>query len=486
MTQTILKRFRINRLHGYKDIEIDFSSPARILIAGNGSGKTTIFNALHALLRCRFHRMHALDFHSIECEFTGEPKPIQLLKSQIAKPTTDPVDKATHLLARIPGLDVEETIEHLQTQYRIGHFQEQSQNDSIVRAIYLHLPGGYSEIGAAIDEIAAELRGMHSTHLSETAAVIRRALGGSEVVYLPTYRRIELPLLRSTKKGPTSRAAQQETIFSEESPDTKHINFGLADVEKRLNDLSESVERHSNSEYRNISATILDEALADQIQGSAAVEGLPDIESLRRFLSRVSQDTVEFPFRFAINRRSSTEKNERRISAIENLYNTNEIHSERQIFLRYFLSRLGTVIEKTKETEAMLQRFVDACNGYLSESADEKIFTYDPNATQVKVINSWTRQSIPLGNLSSGEKQIVSMLAHLYLNKKKKFVLIDEPELSLSIEWQKRILPDMLASGSISQLFAITHSPFIFDNSLDPCAGALRTERHEFSRGDSP
>lgn len=77
--------------------------------------------------------------------------------------------------------------------------------------------------------------------------------------------------------------------------------------------------------------------------------------------------------------------------------------------------------------------------------------------------------------LSSGEKQIVSVFARLYLSGEKQFVvLIDEPELSLSMDWQKRFLPDILSAPSCAQLIAITHSPFVFDNELDAYAGPLR------------
>lgn len=67
--------------------------------------------------------------------------------------------------------------------------------------------------------------------------------------------------------------------------------------------------------------------------------------------------------------------------------------------------------------------------------------------------------------LSSGEKQIVSLFSHLYLSgQKNSFVIIDEPELSLSVPWQKRLLPDIL--NKCNGFIAVTHSPFIFDNEL--------------------
>ena len=71
-------------------------------------------------------------------------------------------------------------------------------------------------------------------------------------------------------------------------------------------------------------------------------------------------------------------------------------------------------------------------------------------------------------DLSSGEKQIVSLFSHLCLDKNEKvFVFIDEPELSLSVDWQKTFLPDIVKSPKFVGLLATTHSPFVFDNDLE-------------------
>ena len=84
-----------------------------------------------------------------------------------------------------------------------------------------------------------------------------------------------------------------------------------------------------------------------------------------------------------------------------------------------------------------------------------------------------SRREIPLDALSSGEKQMISLFAKMYLYPNKKIVLIDEPELSLSIEWQQKILIDIFRAETCAQLVAITHSPFIFDNELEPLAAPL-------------
>jgi predicted ATP-binding protein involved in virulence len=70
--------------------------------------------------------------------------------------------------------------------------------------------------------------------------------------------------------------------------------------------------------------------------------------------------------------------------------------------------------------------------------------------------------------LSSGEKQIVSLFSHMYLSGESKFfVVIDEPELSLSVPWQQRFLPDIMNTGRCTGLIAVTHSPFIWENELE-------------------
>lgn len=81
---------------------------------------------------------------------------------------------------------------------------------------------------------------------------------------------------------------------------------------------------------------------------------------------------------------------------------------------------------------------------------------------------------VKLSDLSSGEKQIVSLFSHLYLSEEKRFfVLIDEPELSLSVPWQRRFLKDIKEGDFCSGVVAVTHSPFIYDNDLREYAHSI-------------
>lgn len=82
-------------------------------------------------------------------------------------------------------------------------------------------------------------------------------------------------------------------------------------------------------------------------------------------------------------------------------------------------------------------------------------------------------KKIPLDQLSSGEKQIVYRGCFLLKDKEAMngaFVFIDEPEISLHPIWQKKIMDyykgifTNAEDVQTSQIFAVTHSPFVIHN----------------------
>ena len=62
--------------------------------------------------------------------------------------------------------------------------------------------------------------------------------------------------------------------------------------------------------------------------------------------------------------------------------------------------------------------------------------------------------------LSAGEKQMLSFLCYNAFSDNTT-IFIDEPELSLHIDWQRLLLQTLLDQGTGNQFFIATHSPFI-------------------------
>jgi hypothetical protein len=68
--------------------------------------------------------------------------------------------------------------------------------------------------------------------------------------------------------------------------------------------------------------------------------------------------------------------------------------------------------------------------------------------------------SIPLAALSSGEKQLLRLLLETLRNHRNP-TIIDEPELSLHVDWQHELIEDLRDLKPDSQLLVATHSPEI-------------------------
>lgn len=71
------------------------------------------------------------------------------------------------------------------------------------------------------------------------------------------------------------------------------------------------------------------------------------------------------------------------------------------------------------------------------------------------------KEIIPSDKLSSGEKQFLGLLCYNAFNENTT-IFIDEPELSLHVDWQRLLLPTLLKQGTSNQFFIVTHSPFIY------------------------
>lgn len=456
----LINSFKLVGLHGYKSLSIEFRGEATIVVAENGSGKTTLLNALAAFLTTRFGRLTAIDFEYLECWFNGMLEPVRLHRADLGQASQDTTTRVADLAARA-GVGERELIELLRwfepgsrsndiTQYNMS---------PLVRDLYLATPGPIEELRNLLIELKTGLDIGHSESAKAIAELVRSKTKSYEIIYLPTYRRVEVALMRQPKqRGFRHREEPQAGVSAHSGSES--IAFGMSDVEKRLNDISEDIERRSNQGYRVLSAQLIEDMLRGQLTAAKAEAlPLPDPPSLQRFLDRVSRHS----------RPSSTTA----VTGVAQLYESSEIDSQEKTFLRYFLGRLGRVIDETRETEAAVERFVEICSGYLRSSDDGKELTYDALSLAVIVRDLWTGKALSLDSLSSGEKQIVSMMARMYLDNRPKIVLIDEPELSLSIDWQRRVLPDLMHSGNVAQMLAITHSPFVFENELDPATVPL-------------
>lgn len=106
-----------------------------------------------------------------------------------------------------------------------------------------------------------------------------------------------------------------------------------------------------------------------------------------------------------------------------------------------------------------LKKFTILVNSFLVQT-NKKISVN--NRGEVRIFISDVEKTLTV--LSSGERQILIMLAHLSLNShlpKSGVFIVDEPELSLHIAWQDMFVEAVQAAGPDLQIILATHSPAI-------------------------
>ena len=68
--------------------------------------------------------------------------------------------------------------------------------------------------------------------------------------------------------------------------------------------------------------------------------------------------------------------------------------------------------------------------------------------------------------LSAGEKQMLSFLVYNAFYREA-VIFIDEPELSLHVDWQRQLFPILMGQQASNQFIIATHSPFIYSKFPD-------------------
>ena len=449
--QPIVENFIIRGLNGYKTIQLGTTTAAQIISAENGTGKTTVLNALYGVLSGKYSFLHSLDFQSLSIKFAGQPE-ISATREELMDTTNGAFAAMPRsLLKYFTDYMNEGDLRDLIDAFRAGPggFEELP----LFRNFWLESPHSKEDIFAKINEVINILPQVDS--MSRTFSTnVASGMAGNGVIYFPTYRRIEADIPEYS--GPRERPRFQRKSYQIQGRrGEKLINFGLRDVEMRLEDITDDIRRGTFEAYARISGRTLDQ-LVSRTREAPADQDSYNIAAIKVVLGRIGKSG------------SATEKR------IVELIETKEISRKEHDYLRYFLDQMVQVYREKQLQESAVEKFVKVVGSYWSGLSGEKTFEFDKVSAEAAVRNRITGEKLKLNALSSGEKQVISTFSQLYLELEQKYVvLIDEPELSLSMEWQRKFLPDILAADSCSQLIAITHSPFVFDNDLDPFAAPL-------------
>ncbi|MCB5272990.1 DNA replication and repair protein RecF [Arthrobacter sp. SO5] len=123
--------------------------------------------------------------------------------------------------------------------------------------------------------------------------------------------------------------------------------------------------------------------------------------------------------------------------------------------LEPYIESLSARLDALQDAESIIRTFLTETNGYLTN----KSLRFSPRSG-LRILLEDGKPLRPR-HLSSGESHLVLLLCNALLAREgSRLFLIDEPELSLNVKWQRRVVRSLLActEGSGVQFVIATHS----------------------------
>lgn len=427
---TSFESIEIEGLFGKYNYLINFKDDISIWVSENGIGKTTILNIIVAILTGDQNTLIDINFKKVIVSIAGE-------SYQINREQYFQVNSNNN---RIETL-LEELSMYVPKSYSIklrSDFEHKKYIDLefIEKLSYRFFNNDIDLIkNKKIMYILHELKELQYKDLSRILYKIKEALE-EDILFYPTYRRVEVGL---DKVFLTRRDEYNRYELS-----LKYMGFGMNDVKNRISNVLNKMRKDANTAYIEMNANIISELLKKNVNYYLDKHNPIDLHKVDVIIKRIGEERID-----NIDSLKSFLDKSSRVKITPNIE-----------FLLYYLQKLVKIYDAQKPLDSKLRKFSDVCTKYLSG----KKIIYDETLLTMNVYDC-NDEKIDFEDLSSGEKQVISIFSKVYLDVVTPCIfIIDEPEISLSIEWQKDFLKDIYDSGKIGLMIATTHSPFIFKN----------------------
>jgi predicted ATPase len=410
-----IKTFSIFGLFGTKDVHIPFDNDIKIIVGENGLGKTQVLNIMYATFQLDFGKLGDAVFDKIEIQ-TEDTTIYTLTKTQV-----------TDYLISHSSSDILRNIEGI-----IGIGKMEEMKALFVKKKYRILENVWYFYKKRSERVSKKLLYSYATFFEELQKSLitpndYSAMHSFFVENMSAFTSHNISVNRNTRI---------DKVY--------YGDYTIKTVESKWKEISGEI----NLKMKEVAQEIPSEILNRIVNGANTNKDvLVDInaEDLEIVFTRVGNLVTE----------------EVKAKIREMLANKDLQKTDAQLF--YLLQAVTISYEKQKDIELPLIRLKDVCNKYLIE----KEIVYDAHAIKMYVKSTITGKELKLDMLSSGEQHILILFSECYLTSNRDFALfLDEPEISLSILWQRQLLPDIIASKRCKFLFAVTQSPFIYDNEL--------------------
>ncbi|HEJ8007445.1 TPA: AAA family ATPase [Serratia marcescens] len=427
MSNIFLKRINLNKIHHRYNLSVDFNDNLNVIHGKNGAGKSTLIHVIANVVNCDFLRFAFLNFEKIEV-FYNNGKEITISQEKDQDDKVIIVSLSTGERIKFTTLEASATIRELK--------EERYSNESTPLLI--------SKIQSFTKE-----NGLKITSSSYFPA-FRTMLEAWGAYPESAYERRQYNRFGMSSKRISSFARE---LFGQFMPD---INYpSPIDIEERI---KEEIRRAqvgiARFESRIFSESFV-KVFSALIKGSNEEEILPDT-----ILKDIEKLTISQENTAKINYFEEYSKIYDEIRLLINKSNRNGVESSVSGALTVYRDALKERLEYQGIAFSEIDNYFNSVNSFLDEK--EMGYEFDLERRNPKVglrfpDNTWSSIRV----MSSGERQLLTMLYAASKMSKDAIVLIDEPEISLHIDWQEELLENMLSQLSGRQIIVCTHSPSI-------------------------
>lgn len=444
----MLKEFWIIGLWGERNYHLSIDDGKLIMVGENGCGKSTVLRIMYYTLAKKWGQLVKEDFERIKIVIGDEEK--EFTKEQLGRPEEYLIDADAEVFSRFPTV--------FRRRYLDGYKDKLMAEEVLSILENIGYPEGV--LDAEIEKLE-KMASMVPDSIKEISEWLKKC-SNQPLLYMPTYRRIEKNPEIQERDLEYRRRYRNYSVHNSRNMKMEVSHIGMNDVNAAIHNLIAEIK----SKYAKSSSQLnLDCFRGILGQDFKDVDSIPDeymeSESIEMIFESLNEDEL-----LDVDKMQIKEK-------LVAIIGKTQAYDEYDKIVIYYYNMLIKRYEGLKIIENQLEHFFYVCNQYLSG----KEFVYKPKSFEYAInvqSRNGTLKEMNIEQLSSGEKQIVALFSYIYLLVKQPCtIIIDEPELSLSVPWQETILEDIIKSKMCNQLIVATQSPFVYDNALSPYAHAM-------------